>query len=235
MPTYQIAKVGSFELPGGPGQGNGAGGAHGVKGTVASAGFGNGIAQPGNGDGRSNGRGSGQHRRIRRSPDRAEHRRQSRSARWRAALRLLQSRFCTSPTPNYTQEARALKLEGEVLIEVMFGADGHLQVNARSPRPRPWTRRVGRRSRQPDSLQARHAQWYPSGFNSGCARFVPTSVLRAKSLRKKERIESCVLEMDVHRFPAGRDERQPLKQGPSQLLHPPRLRNAAAAGPGNHS
>ena len=54
-----IAKVGGFELPQGPGQGNGAGGAHGIKGTVASAGFGNGIAVPGNGDGRSNGRGSG--------------------------------------------------------------------------------------------------------------------------------------------------------------------------------
>ncbi len=54
-----IASVGSFDLPQGPGQGNGAGGAKGIKGTVASAGFGNGIAQSGNGDGRSNGRGSG--------------------------------------------------------------------------------------------------------------------------------------------------------------------------------
>jgi len=32
------------------------------------------------------------------------------------------------PQPNYTNEARSMKLEGEVLIEVMFGADGHLQV-----------------------------------------------------------------------------------------------------------
>ena len=40
------------------GKGNGAGGAKGIKGTIASAGFGNGIAQAGQGDGRSNGRGA---------------------------------------------------------------------------------------------------------------------------------------------------------------------------------
>ena len=33
------------------------------------------------------------------------------------------------PNPNYTEEAKNLKLEGEVLLEVMFGADGQLHVN----------------------------------------------------------------------------------------------------------
>ena len=33
------------------------------------------------------------------------------------------------PSPLYTNEARQAKLEGEVLLEVMFGADGHLNVN----------------------------------------------------------------------------------------------------------
>jgi TonB family protein len=124
----QIAKVGSFELPQGQGQGNGAGGAHGVKGTVASAGFGNGIASPGNGDGRSNGRGSGVStggfggQQIAQTPG-------------GKALRTMETGPATTPVeilfkpqPNYTTEARGLKLEGEVLIEVMFGADGHLQV-----------------------------------------------------------------------------------------------------------
>src|SRR5438552_6099961 len=46
-----IASLGSFDLPVGPGAGNGTGGSHGVKGTVASAGFGNGVAAVGNGDG----------------------------------------------------------------------------------------------------------------------------------------------------------------------------------------
>src|SRR5437764_12955566 len=51
------AKLGSFDLPEGAGTGNGTGGAKGIKGTIASAGFGNGIAQPGHGDGRANGPG----------------------------------------------------------------------------------------------------------------------------------------------------------------------------------
>lgn len=51
-----LAAVGGFDMPQGEGQGNGTGGNKGIKGVVASAGFGNGIAQPGQGDGRSNGR-----------------------------------------------------------------------------------------------------------------------------------------------------------------------------------
>src|SRR5580658_9303714 len=50
--------AGSFDMPVGPGQGNGSGGAKGIKGTVASADFGDGIATPGRGDGRGSGRGS---------------------------------------------------------------------------------------------------------------------------------------------------------------------------------
>jgi TonB family protein len=33
------------------------------------------------------------------------------------------------PNPVYTNEARNLRLEGEVLLEVMFGANGQLHVN----------------------------------------------------------------------------------------------------------
>src|SRR6266571_3076273 len=53
-----MANTGSFDLPPGAGMGNGTGGTKGIKGTIASAGFGNGIAQAGQGDGRSNGRGA---------------------------------------------------------------------------------------------------------------------------------------------------------------------------------
>src|SRR6202020_3114417 len=38
------AQAGGFDMPVGPGQGNGTGGAKGIKGTVASADFGNGVA-----------------------------------------------------------------------------------------------------------------------------------------------------------------------------------------------
>src|SRR5437868_8798659 len=41
-----IAQSGSFDLPSGPGYGNGTGGANGVRGVVASTGFGNGVAIP---------------------------------------------------------------------------------------------------------------------------------------------------------------------------------------------
>ena len=51
------AQAGWFDMPVGPGQGNGSGGAKGIKGTVASADFGNGIATGGKGDGRSSGAG----------------------------------------------------------------------------------------------------------------------------------------------------------------------------------
>ena len=108
-------------MPQGPGQGNGAGGAHGIKGTVASAGFGNGIAVPGNGDGRSNGRGS-----VNTGGFGGPQIAQNTGGK---ALRTMETGPATTPVeilykpqPNYTPEARALKLEGEVLIEVMFGA-----------------------------------------------------------------------------------------------------------------
>src|SRR5438067_1319287 len=45
-----VASIGSFDLPSGAGHGNGTGGTHGVRGTVASAGFGDGVAGPGSGD-----------------------------------------------------------------------------------------------------------------------------------------------------------------------------------------
>src|SRR5262245_15208851 len=44
-----VASLGSFDLPTGPGAGNGTGGSNGAKGTVASSGFGNGVATAGNG------------------------------------------------------------------------------------------------------------------------------------------------------------------------------------------
>src|SRR5271155_5444617 len=49
--------AGSFDMPVGAGQGNGSGGAKGIKGTVASANFGDGVATGGRGDGRSGGQG----------------------------------------------------------------------------------------------------------------------------------------------------------------------------------
>ena len=120
-----IASSGAFDMPQGAGYGNGTGGAKGIKGTVASAGFGNGVAAGGNGDGRSNGRGSvatGGFGQQEVSQGVAKPRQDI-----GPPTNPVEITF--KPNPVYTDEARNLKLEGEVLLEVMFGANGQLHVN----------------------------------------------------------------------------------------------------------
>jgi TonB family protein len=121
------ASTGSFDLPPGPGNGNGAGGAKGIKGIIASAGFGNGIAQAGQGDGRSNGRGATvqtagfstqQFSQGAARPQQAE-----------SGPATTPVEIISKPNPVYTEEARQLRLQGEVLLEVSFGANGQLHVN----------------------------------------------------------------------------------------------------------
>lgn len=122
-----IASVaGSFDMPVGPGEGNGSGGAKGIKGTVASADFGSGVATPGRGDGRSSGRGSVQSsgfgtQEVAQNVPHVQHTDSG------PATTSVEITF--KPNPVYTQEARDLKLEGEVLLEVEFSANGTLHVN----------------------------------------------------------------------------------------------------------
>lgn len=122
----QIASAGSFDLPSGPGKGNGTGGAKGIPGTVASAGFGSGIASPGRGDGRSPGLGSLQSAGFvsQAAPVATVRPKQLSSGPDRAPVEITYK-----PNPVYTDEARQLKVEGEVLLEVMFAASGQLHVN----------------------------------------------------------------------------------------------------------
>ena len=124
--TRAAASSGSFDMPIGPGNGNGSGGAKGIKGTVASADFGSGIATPGKGDGRGSGRG------VQASGFGAQEVAQIKPG----TQRTLDSGPPTTsveilfkPNPAYTEEARGLKLEGEVLLEVSFSASGQLHVN----------------------------------------------------------------------------------------------------------
>ena len=119
------AATGAFDMPSGPGQGNGSGGANGIKGTVASADFGSGIATGGKGDGRSNGQGVstggfGSEQVVHGGPKLAQ-------ADTGPAATPVEITF--KPNPVYTDEARSLKLEGEVLLEVSFAANGTLHVN----------------------------------------------------------------------------------------------------------
>jgi TonB family protein len=119
------AKLGSFDLPEGAGNGNGSGGVQGARGTVASAGFGSGVASPGHGDGRSNGRGvqqSGFGDAAAQAPPTAH----NRSVPTAAATTPVE--IISKPKPVYTEEARQLRLEGEVLVEAQFGATGEIHV-----------------------------------------------------------------------------------------------------------
>jgi TonB family protein len=121
------AASGSFDMPVGPGYGNGSGGAKGIKGTVASADFGSGIATPGRGDGRGSGRGNG----VQASGFGTEVAQLTPHdiQRADAGPPTTGVEITYKPNPIYTEEARRLKLEGEVLLQVMFGANGQLQVN----------------------------------------------------------------------------------------------------------
>src|ERR1700686_1246496 len=118
--------AGAFDMPVGPGQGNGSGGAKGIKGTVASADFGTGIATGGQGDGRRSGRGSvqtsgfGTQEVAQNTPH---------VQRMDAGPPTTSVEITFKPNPVYTDEARNLRLEGEVLLEVQFLATGQLHVN----------------------------------------------------------------------------------------------------------
>lgn len=118
------AKLGSFDMPEGAGTGNGTSGANGMKGTIASAGFGSGIAQPGQGEGGQSGRG------VQSAGFGAQ---QVASAPKHtlddSAALTTQVEILYKPKPVYTEDARRLNIEGEVLLEVVFGANGDLHVN----------------------------------------------------------------------------------------------------------
>lgn len=123
------AASGAFDMPMGPGQGNGSGGAKGIKGTVASADFGNGIASPGNGDGRSSGRGNAGVQTSGFGAQEVSRGGGVKTAQLDQGPPTTPVEITYKPNPVYTDEARNLKLEGEVLLEVSFSAAGQLHVN----------------------------------------------------------------------------------------------------------
>jgi TonB family protein len=116
-----IAALGSFDLPSGPGNGNGTGGAKGVSGVVASSGFGNGTAtavhsrvaaavQPGGFADAD----------VPAAPVVHSHVAETTPA--------TPAQIISKPVPTYTAEAKSLRIEGEVLLEVVLEASGNLHV-----------------------------------------------------------------------------------------------------------
>ncbi|MFY9528349.1 MAG: energy transducer TonB [Candidatus Acidiferrales bacterium] len=117
-----VAQLGSYDLPPGPGYGNGTGGSKGARGTVASAGFGNGVAIGGSG-----GQGHGI---VQQGLFADEHAAAPASKVHQVAASPVAQpvEITYKPRPVYTDEARNLKIEGEVLLEAVFTAAGQLQV-----------------------------------------------------------------------------------------------------------
>jgi TonB family protein len=108
-------------LPGGPGYGNGTGGDKGVRGTVVSTGFGNGTAITPS---------TGKHGTVKTSGfsdqtvAEAPKKKAASSESPTTPVDILDK-----PRPEYTAEGRSLKLEGDVVIDVVFLATGVVQVN----------------------------------------------------------------------------------------------------------
>lgn len=121
--AVNIAALGSFDLPSGPGYGNGTAGAKGVPGVVASTGFGDGTA-------------TGNNHRVAPTTVQASGFASAdvpaaptvRSRPAESAARVVPAEILSKPIPAYSQEAKKLRIEGEVLLEVVLRASGNLKV-----------------------------------------------------------------------------------------------------------
>jgi TonB family protein len=123
--AVNIAQAGGFDMPTGPGYGNGTGGAKGARGVVASTGFGGGVAT-GNASS-SSPRGVVRQAGFGDADVPAPPTVQSHPA-TQAAAKIVPAEILSKPTPIYTEEARAKRIEGEVLLEVVLEASGKLRV-----------------------------------------------------------------------------------------------------------
>ncbi|MGB0034176.1 MAG: TonB family protein [Candidatus Acidiferrales bacterium] len=117
-----VAQRGGYDMPNGPGYGNGTGGANGARGVVASTGFGNGVAAPATG---------GPARSVQQGGF-ADERAAAPTAKVKtaaaAAPKTTPVEILFKPKPVYSDAARAKKIEGEVLLQVVFSASGDVRI-----------------------------------------------------------------------------------------------------------
>lgn len=146
-----VPKLGSFDLAAGPGDGNGSGGAEGRTQTVSDAGFGSrrgvtsinevdesdksrrvaasGFGDGGVGSGGDAGSARGATAAVRTGAFAAAQPAQKpASAQTAAAPEIRPVEILSKPSPQYTEEARHLGVQGEVVLSVVFQADGTLKV-----------------------------------------------------------------------------------------------------------
>jgi TonB family protein len=118
-----VNALGAYDMPTGAGTGNGTGGANGAKGVVASTGFGNGVAvgSPGGGaHGTVKQGGFGDETAVAAGP------KVKQTANTVAKSTPISIIF--QPKPVYSDEGRAKKIEGEVLLQVIFTGSGDVRV-----------------------------------------------------------------------------------------------------------
>ncbi|MGA9986548.1 MAG: energy transducer TonB, partial [Terriglobales bacterium] len=107
------------------GYGNGTGGSHGARGVVASTGFGSGVAT-----GNSSGPVSASRAEVRQGSfgDTDVVTAQPKAKAAEPVVKTLPAEITFKPRPAYTDEGRHLKIEGEVLLDVVFSATGQIRV-----------------------------------------------------------------------------------------------------------
>jgi len=118
-----VNRAGLPTLPGGPGYGNGTGGDKGMRGTVASTGFGNGTANPPSAPakhGTVQSTGFADQTVAADAP-------KKKAATGEGATTTVD--ILEKPRPEYTAEGRNLKIEGDVVLDMVFLANGTIQVN----------------------------------------------------------------------------------------------------------
>ncbi len=118
-----VVRQGLPTLPGGPGYGNGTGGDKGIRGTVASTGFGNGTAVPPQGGGKKGNiqsTGFGDATAVAEAPKKKA----ANEGPADTPVTILDK-----PKPEYTAEGRSMKLEGDVVLDVVFLASGKIVIN----------------------------------------------------------------------------------------------------------
>ncbi len=121
--STNINRKGSPALPGGPGYGNGTGGDKGIRGTVASTGFGNGTANPPQGGGKKGSvqtSGFGDQSVVTDAPKKKT----EAVASGTGSITIIEK-----PRPEYTAEGRSLRIEGDVTLDLIFLANGTVHVN----------------------------------------------------------------------------------------------------------
>ena len=119
-----VNRPGDPGLPGGPGYGNGTGGKEGVRGVVPSTGFGSGIANPPSGGTKKTTTVASAGFSATDTSTEAPKKKTGPTGPADTSPQILDK-----PRPEYTAEGRSMRIEGDVVIDLVFLANGSIQIN----------------------------------------------------------------------------------------------------------